>query len=42
MGQILHRSATTTGGVRRAIQRSLDSLTALSKCYGVNPKTTPK
>ncbi|MFT6060716.1 MAG: transposase, partial [Paracoccaceae bacterium] len=42
MGQILHRSATTTGVVRRAIQRSLDSLRALSKRYGINPKTAPK
>jgi hypothetical protein len=42
MGQILHRSATTTGFVRRAIQKSSDSLRALSKCYGVNPKTAPK
>ena len=42
MGQILHRSATTTGGVWRVIQRSSDSLRALSKRYGINPKTAPK
>ena len=42
MGQILHGSATTTGVVRRAIQRSSDSLRALAKCYGINPKTAPK
>jgi hypothetical protein len=42
MGQILHASATTTGVVRRAIQRSSDSLRALSKRYGINPKTAPK
>jgi hypothetical protein len=42
MGQILHGSAATTGVVRRAIQRSSDSLRALSKRYGINPKTAPK
>jgi transposase-like protein len=42
MGQILHASATTTGVVRRAIQRSSDSLRALSKRYGINPKTVAK
>jgi hypothetical protein len=42
MGQILHASAATTGGVRRAIQSSSDSLRALSKRYGINPKTAPK
>ena len=42
MGQILHASATTKGGVRRAIQRSSDSLRALSKRYGINPKTVAK
>jgi len=42
MGQILHASATTTGVVPLAIQRSSDSLRALSKRYGINPKTAPK
>jgi hypothetical protein len=42
MGQILHGSATTTGVVRLAIQRSSDSLRTLSKRYGINPKTAPK
>jgi hypothetical protein len=42
MGQILQASATTTGVVRRAIQRSSDSLRTLSKRYGINPKTAPK
>jgi hypothetical protein len=42
MGQILHASATTTGINRRAIQRSSDSLRALAKRYGINPKTAPK
>jgi hypothetical protein len=42
MGQILHASATTTGVVRLAIQKSSDSLRALSKRYGINPKTVAK
>jgi hypothetical protein len=42
MGQILHGSATTTGVIRRAIQRSSDSLRALSKRYGINLKMAPK
>jgi hypothetical protein len=42
MGQILHGSATTTGVVRLAIQRSSDSLRALSKRYRINPKMAPK
>ena len=42
MGQILHGSATATGVVRRAIQRSSDSLRALAKRYGINPKTVAK
>ena len=39
MGQVLHGSATTTEAVRRAIQNSQESLRALSKRYGINPKT---
>ena len=42
MGQILHASATMTGVVRRAIQRSSDSPRALAKRYGINPKTVAK
>jgi hypothetical protein len=42
MGQILHGSATTTEAVRRAIQNSQASLRALSKRYGINPKTVAK
>jgi DNA-binding transcriptional regulator YhcF (GntR family) len=42
MGQILHASATTTGGIRRAIQSSSDSLRALAERYGINPKTVAK
>ena len=42
MGQILHGSATTTEAVRRAIQRSQESLRTLAKRYGVNQKTVAK
>src|ERR1700761_5317773 len=42
MGQVLHGSATTTEAVRRAIQHSQESLRALAKRHGVNPKTVAK
>ena len=42
MGQVLHGSATTTAAVRRAIQHSQESLRALAKRYGINPKTVAK
>ena len=42
MGQILHRSATTTEAIRRAIQHSLESLRMLSRRHGINPKTVAK
>lgn len=42
MGQILHGSATTTHSVRAAIQRSQASAAALSRTYGINPKTVLK
>ena len=42
MGQVLHGSATTTEAIRRAIQHSQESLRALAKRYGVNPKTIAK
>ena len=42
MGQVLHRSASTTEAVRRAIQNSQESLRALSKHYGINQKTVAK
>src|SRR4051795_4296116 len=42
MGQVLHGSATTTEAVRRAIQGSQESLRALAKRYGINPKTVAK
>ena len=42
MGQILHGSARTTEATRRAIQNSQESLRALAKRYGINPKTVAK
>jgi len=42
MGQVLHGSATTTEAIRRAIKNSQESLRALSKRYGINPKTVAK
>ncbi len=42
MGQVLHGSATTTEAIRRANQQSQASLRALSKRYGINPKTVAK
>ncbi len=42
MGQVLHRSATTTEAVRRAIQHSQESLRALAQRHGINPKTVAK
>ena len=42
MGQLLHGSARTTAAVRRAIQRSQESLKILSERYGINPKTVAK
>ena len=42
MGQVLHGSATTTEAIRRAIQRSEESLRTLAKRHGVNPKTIAK
>ena len=42
MGQVLHGCARTTEAVRRAIQHSQESLRALARRYGVNPKTIAK
>jgi len=42
MGQFLHRSATTTEAIRRAIQHSQASLRTLAKRYGINQKTVAK
>lgn len=42
MGQVHHGCATTTAAIRRAIQHSQESLRALAKRYGINPKTVAK
>jgi hypothetical protein len=42
MGQIQHRSATTTEAIRRALQHSQESLRTLSRRHGINPKTVAK
>lgn len=42
MGQVLHRRATTTETVRRAIQYSQESLRTLARRYGINAKTVAK
>ena len=42
MGQILHGSATTTEAVRRAIQRSEESVRALARRHGISPTTVQK
>ena len=42
MGQVLHGSATTTEAVRRAIQRSEESVSALARRHGISPTTVQK
>ena len=42
MCQVLHGSARTTGAVRRAIQRSEESIGALACRHGVSPNTVQK
>jgi transposase-like protein len=42
MGQVLHGSARTTAAIRRAIQHSHESLRALARRHGINPKTVAK
>ncbi len=42
MGQVLHGSARTAKVVRRAMQLRQESLRALAKRYGINPKTVAK
>ena len=42
MGQVLHGSARTIEVVRRAIQHSEESLSALARRHGVNPKMIAK
>lgn len=40
--RFLHGSATRTEAVRRAIQHSQESLRALARRYGIDPKTVAK
>jgi hypothetical protein len=42
VGQILHRGATTTEAVRRAIQHSQETLRTLARRRGINPETVAK
>ena len=42
MAQIRHGSARTTQAVRRAIQRSQESLQTLANRHGLDPKTVAK
>ena len=42
MGQVLHRSATTTEAVHRAIEHSQESMRALARRHGINQKTVVK
>ena len=42
MGQVLHGCARTTEAVRRAIQNSEESVSALAERYDLNPKTIQK
>jgi transposase-like protein len=42
MGYILHARDRTTPEVRREIQNRQESLSTLSRRYGVNPKTVEK
>ena len=42
MGQVVHRGASTTEAVRRAIQHSQESLRRLARHHGINPKTVAK
>ena len=42
MGQVLNGSARTTAAIRRAIQRSQESVQALAVRHGITPKTVAK
>jgi transposase-like protein len=42
MGQVLHRGATTTEAIRRAIQHSQESLRVQARRHGINQKTVAK
>ena len=39
MGQVLHGSARTTPAIRRALQRSGESVKALARRYGISSTT---
>jgi transposase-like protein len=42
MAQVLHGSARTTEAVRRAVQRSEESVRSLAKRHGISPTTVQK
>ena len=42
MGQVLHGSARTTAAIRRALQRSEESVRSLARRYGISPTTVQK
>jgi transposase-like protein len=42
LGQVLDGGVTTTEAIRRAIQRSQESLRTLAKRHGLNPKAVAK
>lgn len=42
MGQVLHGSARTTAAIRRALQRSEESVRGLARRYGISPTTVQK
>jgi hypothetical protein len=42
MGRVLHGNAPTTEAIRRAIQNNQESLTALSKRYGIKQKAVAR
>ena len=42
MGQVLHKSATTTHRIRQEIQEAKESINALAKRFNINPKTVSK
>jgi transposase-like protein len=42
MGRVLHRGATTTEAICRAIQHSQESLRTLARRHGINSKTVAK
>ena len=42
MGHVLYGNATTTAGVRRAIQNSQDSIRTLAKQHSINSKIVAK